>query len=243
MNTPNERMCELSQHGPCGAVHRVPAHSTSSSCSQCQSQLLYFSRMCKCLGLGLEGGRCSAVCSCKWRPSRSTDAAMVVLITLHSRNPIRSRLTQNPQPMQAPLPLTAAHPATSQTEPSRPRRMCTALHKVYAELLPPAALLPSLLPLLLLSSAGAATLKLRSGISSPVFFRKRTLRPSSVTLTPTRLRTCEKKQRATTRAQGVFSAAVKPLRQHSAAAAEKGLEEGGAAAALAYISCCLCWCC
>jgi hypothetical protein len=69
---------------------------------------------------------------------------------------------------------------------------------IYAELSPPAALLPSLLPLLLLlSSAGAATLKLRSlaGISSPVFFRNRTLRPSSVTLTPTRLRTCKTKER------------------------------------------------
>jgi len=73
-----------------------------------------------------------------------------------------------------------------------PARQATA----QAELSPPALLLPvlSLLPLLL-SSAGAASLKLRSGSSSPVFFRKRTLRPSSVTLMPTRLRVCKHREK------------------------------------------------
>lgn len=85
----------------------------------------------------------------------------------------------------------AAAPARSTAHgPTQPQNPAPQACVQAEEPSPPAgaALLPP--SLLLLSSAGAACLKLFSGSSSPVFFRKRTLRPSGVTLTPTRLRTC-----------------------------------------------------
>lgn len=87
----------------------------------------------------------------------------VLFMQLHTVEPnIPSPLSHKPQPKRAPALLLHIHNSCrKQLQPH-----------AYAELSPPAgALLPSLLPLLLLSSAGAASLKLRSGSSSPVFFR------------------------------------------------------------------------